>query len=328
MEGGYPFKCAPKAPKTTAMTEMSVLDRYLNTEKYQGEMRELVNAQILNDKSQCGLFLKDTALARIGWSGDVKDFPKAEEYVHTYNNGDKNEGIFFKTPRMVILHCGFRKDVTFIENSEKGGIDGVYPRDSFLYDDFEAANPGKPSPYKRRRLMLMFLVNADGVAVHKKPLILSIHGGASNLFCDAYATFIEQLESAFADRMGLKSAAGFDPKQAAAAIFTPTFGAQLYGGEKAKSWIAYPEKWVVPTAETVEEFFPKEAEDIDFVENVWETCPPTVYAANFFKQCEKEIGCHAIKPGLDLTLPPVDGGRGTKALFGARDSETGEITLD
>ena len=310
------------------MTEMSVLDRYLNTEKYQGEMRELVNAQILNDKSQCGLFLKDTALARIGWSGDVKDFPKAEEYVHTYNNGDKNEGIFFKTPRMVILHCGFRKDVTFIENSEKGGIDGVYPRDSFLYDDFEAANPGKPSPYKRRRLMLMFLVNADGVAVHKKPLILSIHGGASNLFCDAYATFIEQLESAFADRMGLKSAAGFDPKQAAAAIFTPTFGAQLYGGEKAKSWIAYPEKWVVPTAETVEELFPKDAEDIDFVENVWETCPPTVYAANFFKQCEKEIGCHAIKPGLDLTLPPVDGGRGTKALFGARDSETGEITLD
>ena len=328
MEGGYPFKCAPKAPKTTAMTEMSVLDRYLNTEKYQGEMRELVNAQILNDKSQCGLFLKDTALARIGWSGDVKDFPKAEEYVHTYNNGDKNEGIFFKTPRMVILHCGFRKDVTFIENFEKGGIDGVYPRDSFLYDDFEAANPGKPSPYKRRRLMLMFLVNADGVAVHKKPLILSIHGGASNLFCDAYATFIEQLESAFADRMGLKSAAGFDPKQAAAAIFTPTFGAQLYGGEKAKSWIAYPEKWVVPTAETVEEFFPKDAEDIDFVENVWETCPPTVYAANFFKQCEKEIGCHAIKPGLDFTLPPVDGGRGTKALFGARDSETGEITLD
>jgi len=291
-------------------------------------MRELVNAQILNDKSQCGLFLKDTALARIGWSGDPKMFPKAEEYVHTYNNGDKNEGIFFKTPRMVILHCGFRKDITFIENSEKGGITGIYPRDSFLYDDFESANPGKPSPYKRRRLMLMFLVDKGGVAVHKKPLILSIHGGASNLFCDAYATFIEQLESAFADRMGLKSAVGFDPKQAAAAIFTPTFGAQLYGGEKAKSWIAYPEKWVVPTAKTVEDFFPKNAEDIDFVENVWETCPPTVYAANFFKQCEKEIGFHAIKPGLDFTLPPVDGGRGTKALFGARDAETGEITLD
>lgn len=57
---------------------MSVLDRYLNTEKYQGELRDLVNAQILNDKTQCGLFLKDTALARIGWSGS--DSPDLKAY--------------------------------------------------------------------------------------------------------------------------------------------------------------------------------------------------------------------------------------------------------
>jgi hypothetical protein len=307
---------------------MSVLDRYLNTEKYQGEMRELVNCQLLNEKTQCGLFLKDTALARIGWSGNVKDFPKAEAYCHQYNNGDKNDGIFFKTPRMVVIHCGFSKNITFIENSDKGGIEGIYPRDSFLYDDWESANPDKPSPYKRRRLVLIFLVNKDGVAVHKKPLILSVHGGASKMFCEAYSTFIEQLESAFADRMALKSAAGFDPKQAAAAIFTPTFGSQLYGGEKAKSWVAYPEKWEVPTAETLENFFPKADEDIDFIESVWETCPPEVYAKSFFEQCSKAIGYHAIKPGLDFTLPPVEGGSGTKALFGARDAETGEIVLD
>ena len=306
---------------------MSVLERYLNTEKYQGEMRDLVMAQILNDKSQCGLFLKDTALARIGWSGDPDMFPKAEEYVHTYNNGDKNEGIFFKTPRMVILHCGFSKDITFIENSDKGGIEGQYPRDSHLYDEWEEQNPGKPCPYKRRRLILMFLVDKNGLAQHKKPLILSIHGGASKLFCEAYATFVEQLESAFADRMGLKTAAGFDPKQAAAAIFTPTFGAQLYGGEKAKSWIAYPEKWVVPTAEKVEDFFPKEEEDIDMIESVWDTCPPTVYAANFFRQCEKEIGFHAMKEGLNFTLPPVESNNSSKVLLGARDPETGEIEL-
>jgi hypothetical protein len=307
---------------------MSVLNRYLNVDKYQGEMRELVNAQILNDKTQCGLFLKDTALARIGWSGNVKDFPKAEEYIHTYNTGEKTAGLFFKTPRMVVIHCGFSKDVTFIENSEKGGIDGLYPRDSFLYDDWEAAHPDKPSPYKRRRLILIFLVNDAGLAVHKKPLILSVHGGASKLFCDSYSTFVEQLESAFADHMGLKSAAGFDPKQAAAAIFTPTFGSQLYGGEKAKSWIAFPEKWVVPTAETVEDFFPKAEDDIDFIETVWETCPPTVYAKSFFEQCAKEIGFHAVKPGLDFTLPTVEAGNSSRALFGARDTTTGEITLD
>jgi len=171
-------------------------------------------------------------------------------------------------------------------------------------------------------------VNDAGLAVHKKPLILSVHGGASKLFCDSYSTFVEQLESAFADHMGLKSAAGFDPKQAAAAIFTPTFGSQLYGGEKAKSWIAFPEKWVVPTAETVEDFFPKAEDDIDFIETVWETCPPTVYAKSFFEQCAKEIGFHAVKPGLDFTLPPVEAGNSSRALFGARDTTTGEITLD
>ena len=53
--------------KPLSVPEMSsVLNRYLDTEKYHGEMRELVNCQILNEKSMCGLFLKDTALARIG----------------------------------------------------------------------------------------------------------------------------------------------------------------------------------------------------------------------------------------------------------------------
>lgn len=308
---------------------MSVLDRYSNTVKYQGVLRDFCNCQILNDKSKPGLFLKDTVLARIGWSGTVDMFPDAEEYDHTYNNGDSNKGVFFKTPRMLILHCGFRKDVTFIENSDKGGIEGLYPRDSILYDDWQEQNPDKPSPYKRRRLILTFLVDEKGSPVHKKPILLSIHGGASNLFTDAYGTFIEQLESAFAEYAGSKGGVGFDPKQAAAAIFTPTFGAQQYG-EKQKSWIAFPKSWVVPTAKTVEQFFPTTDDDIDFIEDVWETCPPEVYAKSFFQQCEKEIGHHAIKPGLDFTLPAIDESTsrgGIKSLFGARDADTGEIEL-
>jgi len=306
----------------------SVLNRYLNTEKYQGVLRDFCNCQILNDKTKCGLFLKDSVLSRIGWNGTPDQFPDAEEYDHTYNNGDSNKGIFFKTPRMVVLHCGFRKDVTFIENSEKGGIEGIYPRDSYLYDDWQEKNPGKPSPFKRRRLVLIFLVNDKGTPVHKKPMLLSIHGGASNLFTDAYGTFIEQLEAAFAEHAGLKGGAGFDPKQAAAAIFTPTFGSQLYG-ENNKSWIAYPKQWVVPTAKNIESFFPKADDDIDFLEDVWESCPPEVYAKSFFDQCAKEIGFHAIRPGLDFTLPPVQsqGGERVKVLSGARDPDTGEIEI-
>lgn len=306
----------------------SVLDRYLNIEKYQNVMRDLVNAQILNDKSQSGLFLKDTALSRIGWTGTVKQFPDAKQYTHVYNNGDKNDGIFFKTPRMIVIHCGFRKDRTFIEDSKASAIVGRYPEDKAIYDKWEEENPGQNSPYRRRRLILFFLVDANGAPTHKKPLILSIHGGASNLFCDAYQNFIEQLESVFADVMGLKTAAGFDPKQTAAAIFTPTFGSQLYGGGREKSWISYPESWVVPTADTIGDFFPKKEEDIDLFEEVWATCPVTIYAASYFAQCAQELGLHALKPGVDLSLPPIESNGGsTRTLLGARDADTGEISF-
>ena len=47
---------------------MSVLDRYLNTEKYQGVMRGLTIAQILNEKTKPGLFIKQNALNRCGFT--------------------------------------------------------------------------------------------------------------------------------------------------------------------------------------------------------------------------------------------------------------------
>ena len=47
---------------------MSVLERYLNTEKYQGVMRELAIAQILNEKSKPGLSLRPMhPTAAAGW---------------------------------------------------------------------------------------------------------------------------------------------------------------------------------------------------------------------------------------------------------------------
>ena len=42
---------------------------------------------------------------------------------------------------------------------------------------------------------------------------------------------------------------------------------------------------------------------IDDYEDVYETCPPEVYAQKFFKQCEREIGINALKPGVDITNP-------------------------
>ena len=109
---------------------MSVLERYLNTEKYQGVMRELAIAQILNEKSKPGLFIKANALDRCGWMGEESDFPNAEaDYEHVFNTGDTERGWFFKSPRMLIIHGGGIKDTTFIENSaNKGEIVGIYPK--------------------------------------------------------------------------------------------------------------------------------------------------------------------------------------------------------
>jgi hypothetical protein len=306
---------------------MSVLDRYLNTEKYQGVMRELAIAQILNEKSKPGLFIKQNALDRCGFTGSESDFTGAEfDYEHVFNTGDTEKGIFFKTPRLLVIHGGNPKDTTFIENSaNKGEIVGTYPADSYLYDDWADQNPSQPCPYKRRRLVLTYLVNKAGKAVHKKPLILSLHGGASKEFVSAYNRFLEQLEGAFSEKYDLKSATGFDPKQAAAAIFTPTFGTVMYG-ETKKSPIAVPKSWVEPTPDTLEEFFPQTAEDIDFIEDVHQTVTMEVYCAKFFKQCEKEIGINAIAPGVDmanLTLPAPESG-GIRAMLSSRD-ETGAI---
>ena len=82
-----------------------------------------------------------------------------------------------------------------------------------------------------------------------------------------------------------------------------------------------------PTAETIEDFFPKRNDDIDLIEEVYETCPPEVYAEAFFAQCQKAIGHHAVKEGLDFTALSSGAVRETRSLLGARDAETGEITL-
>ena len=306
---------------------MSVLDRYLNTDKYQGVMRELAIAQILNEKSKPGLFIKQNALDRCGFTGSASDFPNAEaDYEHIFNTGDTERGMFFKTPRLLIIHGGGPKDTTFIENSaNKGEIVGTYPQDSFLYDDWADKNPSQNCPYKRRRLILVYLIDKKGKAAHKKPLILSMHGGASKEFVSAYTRFLEQLEGAFSEKFDLKSATGFDPKQAAAAIFTPTFGTVMYG-ETKKSAIAVPTSWIEPTAKNLEEFFPEDNEDIDFIEDVHSTVPMEVYCAKFFKQCEKEIGINAISPSVDmanLTLPSPESD-GIRAMLSTRD-ETGAI---
>ena len=282
---------------------MSVLDRFKDTEKYPRQMRELGMLLILNRRKDPGIFLKDTHADRCGWFGKPSQFPDAEHTEEEFGGGTIEEGILFRTPRLIILRGGYKDDPTFVENSEeKGAIEGLYGDMNHLWDTWKENNPDKPVPYRGRRLVLCYLVDSKGAPVHKKPLILSCHGGAARLLCQKYSQFLEQLETAYANHTGDKAAQGFGEKMCSSVIWTPTFGSEKYG-DKRKSDIAVPESWEIPDEDNILNFWPKKAADIDHIEEVWESCPPEVYANKYFKQCEKEIGFHALKPGVDITNP-------------------------
>tara|TARA_B100001769_G_C21763694_1_gene417653 strand:- start:118 stop:621 length:504 start_codon:yes stop_codon:yes gene_type:complete len=145
-------------------------------------------------------------------------------------------------------------------------------------------------------------VDSKGAPLHKKPLILSLHGGAAKILCQRYAQFLEQLEVAYSNATGDKGAQGFGGKMCASVIWTPTFGSEKYG-ETRKSDIAVPKSWVIPDEDTILSFWPSKESIIDDYEDVFDSCPPEVYASKFFKQCEREIGINALKPGVDITNP-------------------------
>ena len=78
-------------------------------------------------------------------------------------------------------------------------------------------------------------------------------------------------------------------------------------------------------AEQIEDFFPKSDDDIDFLEEVWETVPPAVYAKSFFDQCAKEIGFHSIKEGVSLDAIPSYTTEKAPALTAGKNPDTGEL---
>ena len=111
-------------------------------------MRDMAKALIINDKSTPGLFVKEADLARCGWHGKPSQFPDAEQKTHIFGTGDREDGMFFTSPRMVILRGAFKDDISFVENSkENGAIEGIYGEVNHLYDEWEKNKPNEPIPY-------------------------------------------------------------------------------------------------------------------------------------------------------------------------------------
>jgi hypothetical protein len=291
---------------------MAVLDRFKDTDKYPRRLREKF-ATLIGLREEKALFLKKEEMDRCGWHGDVTDFPNASEEEYEFGDATVKDGIMFRTPRLIMLRGAHNTDPTFLENSEKDPVTkkdkvtimGFYEDAKYLWDNWKEANKdsGKSSPFRVRRIMLVYLVNKDGKPAHSKPLVLSLGGGAQKNFVEKYSQFLEQLESCYAKATGDTNAEGFGEKMCASVIWTPTFGITKYGGFDAK--VLSPNKWVEPTPSTIASFWPKKEEDIDNYENIYECFPVEAYGKNFFKQMQEEVGINALAPGVDISSSPV-----------------------
>ena len=255
---------------------MSVLARFKDTDKYPRRLREKF-ATFIGLSDEKALFLKKEEMDRCGWHGDVADFPNASEEEYEFRDGTVKDGIMFRTPRLILLRGAQNTDPTFLEKNEEGPdgknkstIMGFYEDAKYLWDNWKTDNAGsaKSSPFKVRRIMLVYLVDKNGKAVHSKPVVLSLGGGAQKNFVERYSQFLEQLESSYAKATGDRNAEGFGEKMCASVIWTPTFGVTKFGDFGAK--VLSPNKWVEPTPDTLEEFWPKKEADIDNYENIYE----------------------------------------------------------
>ncbi len=310
---------------------MSVLDRYLDTEKYQGEIRPLPKALFYQRFGKHELWMTDMDADKAGIDvKQLKEQPDAQKAKRKFGSGASavtKDGIVLKTPRLMIIRGAKYDDPVFWEDKrqeEQGkiyGQVGVIPNlwEEWNNDDSKLGDP----PFRKRRVVLFFIVDADGVPIHKKPISLALHGGASVKFVERYQQFLEQLEAVFSKKYNTKSAAAMSDLQAAASIWIPTFEAEEYGTDAGSSAITVAESWVTPTPDTLEDFYPKKEEDIKFIEEVFESIPPALVYKRYFAACEDESRWHALVPGaLDsLKLPEA---RNSGPSIGAKD-ETGAL---
>ena len=183
---------------------MSVLDRYLDTEKYQGEIRPLPKALFYQRFGKHDLWLTDQDADKAGIDvSQLKEQPDAKKAKRKFGGGSNavtKDGIVFKTPRLMIIRGAKYDDPVFWEDKrpeEQGKIYGQVGVIPNLWEEWsnDDSKPGDP-PFRKRRVVLFFIVNADGIPIHGKPISLALHGGASIKFVERYQHFwdIDQLD--------------------------------------------------------------------------------------------------------------------------------------
>lgn len=271
--------------------------------EFEGTISAYPGAQLLNDKSNPGFFIKDTDLAKSGWYGLTHN---GKEYTHTYNDGGASSGILFVQPHMAIVSQSPR----FIEltmNGESAGLGkagtimGTFADENGVLNqrgaDYYATLEGQAS---LRTFYLVYLFNDDSECLHKIPICLSVKGVAASSFGKA----IQAFENAFYTyASGIdEDAAPLNQVSRSLFIWTPKFVASLEPKDAPKkSWVA-----IVPEANGVYEFTyaPIASSNEEF--ESWNKKFTSIrkannnFASRYMQEIHEATGFHAIAAGVDV----------------------------
>lgn len=273
--------------------------------EFEGTISAYPGAQLLNDKSNPGLFIKQTELAKAGWYGLAHN---GEEYTHTYNDGSGQPGILFSQPNLAIVAQSPRY-IELTLNGEQatpslgkaGTIVGIFADAEGNLNqqgaDYYSTLEGKAS---LRTFYLIYLFNNEKECLHKIPFCLSVKGVAASSFGKA----IQAFENAFYTyASGIdEDAAPLNQVSRSLFIWTPKFVASLEPKDAPKkSWVA-----IVPEANGVYEFTyaPIASSNEEF--ESWNKKFTSIrkannnFASRYMEEIHEATGFHAIAAGVDV----------------------------
>lgn len=279
---------------TTIPTEIAEL---FESDALVGPARPLPHCQLLNDRSNWGLFVKEATLSRIGWLGDIDSHPNRIE--HIFSSGDSEIGLLFKKVNLRVLAASDR----FVEDRQSKAVIA-----NFETEQGRLAYDGNKN-LQLRRLYLLYICDEQGNRLHSTPVTLSVMGVASARFGAAYDQFCSEVDRAYAQLSGKELIPARAKKVYGLCQFTVQFGMEMLGPDKGqKSPITIVEDFGHPDPTNLIQMIAT-GEEKNFLWQAYDAFSST-FAEKFLRSVEASLG-FAVGPNV----------------FGPADPETGEVKL-
>jgi hypothetical protein len=224
---------------------MTLTLEQLSTDEFQGTIKSLPVAQLLNEKkaADCGMFVKFSEILKAGWKVTPTVY-----HTHTFSGGAEEKGLLFHKANMLIIN----KSPRFVETrakNEEGRFDIIG-----VYDDpvIQAQYNADKSSYTLRTIYLIFLLDDAGELLHEVPIALTVKGVAAVAMGQKTEAFRTHLEKAYASAINGTYTVKND-KFHALGVFSPVFKPS-HEGTKEKSWVCMATEYKAPSTEELPNF--------------------------------------------------------------------------